>query len=211
MDKLQILALALGSSWASGINAYAVAFGLGLMGRMEYVDLPAELEWLEGNLMLAATGFMYLAEFLADKVPLFDSVWDSVHTFIRIPAGAMLAGGAVESMGPEWQAAAMALGGMLAGGTHLTKAGTRALINTSPEPVSNWTASVTEDVVAVGTVWAIFAHPWVVVGMVIVSVALILWLLPKLWRGIKAVFRGIGRLFGLGEPERAHPPGPPPG
>ena len=203
MDKLQMLALAMGSSWASGINAYAVAFGLGVMGRLGYVELPVELEWLEGNLMLAATGFLYLAEFFADKIPLFDSLWDSVHTFVRIPAGAMLAGGAVESMGPEWQAVAMAMGGTLAAGTHLTKAGGRALINTSPEPVTNWTASVTEDAVAVGTVWAIFAHPWVVVAGVVVSVALMIWLLPKLWRGVKAVFRGIGRLFG-GQP----PPAP---
>ncbi len=193
MDKLQMLALALGGSWASGINAYAVAFGLGLMGRLEYVDLPEELRWLQGTTILIVTGAMYLVEFFADKIPLFDSLWDGLHTFIRIPAGAMLASGAVAGMVPEWQGVAMALGASLAGGAHLTKAGTRALLNTSPEPVSNSAASVTEDVVAVGTLWAIFNHPWVILVVVGVAVVLMIWLLPKLWRAIRGIFR---RLFG---------------
>ncbi len=197
LDQItSILALTMGAAWASGINLYAAILMLGMMGVTGNVDLPPGLEILQDPMVLFAAGTMYVVEFFADKIPGVDSTWDVLHTFVRIPAGAMLAAGAVGDVTPALSLAAGLMGGGLAATTHATKAGTRALINTSPEPFSNWTASVTEDVAVIGGLWAALNHPTLFVAFMIVFILLMIWLLPKLWRGIKAVFRKLRSFFG---------------
>jgi hypothetical protein len=207
----ETLALTLGAGWASGINLYATILVLGFLGATGRVDLPAGLDILTDPLVMLAAGVMYVVEFFADKVPGLDSVWDTVHTFIRIPAGAMLAAGAIGDVGPGAELAAALMGGGLAAATHAAKSGTRVLINTSPEPFSNWAASITEDVSVVAGLWAAVMHPAVFLVLLAVFVALLFWLLPKVWRGIKRLFGSIGRLFGINaDPEPPPPTLPPP-
>lgn len=190
-----ILALSMGVAWASGINLYAAVFMLGLMNNLGHITLPPDLLILSDPLVLMAAGFMYCVEFFADKIPGVDTGWDGLHTFIRIPAGALLAAGAVGEIGPAAELAAALVGGSIAAGSHAFKAGSRVLINTSPEPVTNWTASVTEDLAVIGGLWAALNHPlWFLAGLVLFFL-LLFWLLPKLWRGIKRVFTAIGRFF----------------
>jgi len=157
MEPLQSLALAAGLAWASGVRMYAAVFIVGLIGRLGYVHLPEHLQVLEHNGVLIASGIMLFAEFLADKVPGFDSAWDSIHTFIRIPIGAMLAWGAMSDAGADAQIVAAILGGAITGGTHLAKMSTRAAINISPEPFTNWTASFGEEGAVLAGLWLVFA------------------------------------------------------
>lgn len=185
------LAVTMGLAWASGINLYATLLTLGFLANSGNIDLPPDLQIVANPLVMAAAGTMYFIEFFADKTPGVDTGWDSIHTFIRIPAGAMLAAGAVGDLNPAVEIAAALLGGSLAAGTHATKAGTRVLINTSPEPFSNWLASVGEDVAVVGGVWASINHPVVFLLALILFVILMIWLLPKIWGGVKNVFRFI--------------------
>lgn len=193
-----ILALSMGVAWASGINLYAAVFMLGLMNNLGHIILPPDLLILSDPLVLMAAGFMYCVEFFADKIPGVDTGWDGLHTFIRIPAGALLAAGAVGEIGPAAELAAALVGGSIAAGSHAFKAGSRVLINTSPEPVTNWTASVTEDLAVIGGLWAALNHPlWFLAGLVL-FLLLLFWLLPKLWFGIKRVFTAIGRFFNGG-------------
>lgn len=191
-----ILAMTMGAAWASGINLYAAILMLGMMGVTGNVDLPPGLEILQDPMVLFAAGAMYLIEFVADKIPGVDSTWDVLHTFVRIPAGAMLAAGAVGDVTPALQLAAGIMGGGLAATTHATKAGSRALINTSPEPFTNWTASISEDIAVIGGLWASLNHPELFLLFMILFVVLMIWLLPKLWRGIKTVFRKLRSFFG---------------
>ena len=195
MEHLQALALAGGLAWASGIRLYAAIFIVGLLGRLGYVHLPEHLQLLEHNWVLGASGFMLLVEFLADKVPAFDSAWDAIHTFIRIPVGAMLAWGAMGNSAPDVQMAAAILGGAIAGGTHLAKMGTRAAINTSPEPFSNWTMSFSEDGILVAGLWLVFRHPLVFLILLAAFFVLLIWLIPKLFRFVAGLWR---RLAGTG-------------
>ena len=189
MDALQSVALAAGLAWGSGIRLYAVLFLAGLMARLGYVELPADLALLAHPAVLWASGFMLCVEFFADKVPGFDTLWDAVHTFIRIPAGALLAALALADRDPALILAAAILGGTLASAAHFTKAGSRALINTSPEPFSNWTASFGEEALLLGGLWAAVKYPLAfLVGLAIFLLAA-LWLLPKIWRGLRAVWR----------------------
>jgi len=153
------LALTMGLAWASGINLYATLLTLGYLANTGNIDLPPDLQIVADPMVMAAAGLMYCIEFFADKVPGVDTGWDTIHTFIRIPAGAMLAAGAIGDLNPAVEIAAAILGGGLAAGTHATKAGTRVLINTSPEPFSNWFASVGEDIAVIGGVWACINHP----------------------------------------------------
>src|SRR5262245_8494988 len=145
MESLSQLALAGGLAWASGIRLYATIFTIGMLGRFGYLHLPDQLLVLEHTWVLSASGLMVVGEFVADKVPGFDSIWDAIHTFIRIPVGAFLAWGAMGDSTVPAQVAAAILGGLVTSGTHLAKSGGRAAINTSPEPLSNWTASFGED------------------------------------------------------------------
>lgn len=194
------LAVTMGLAWASGINLYATLLTLGFLANSGNIDLPPDLQIVANPLVMGAAGMMYCIEFFADKTPGVDTGWDAIHTFIRIPAGAMLAAGAVGDLNPAVEIAAALLGGSLAAGTHATKAGTRVLINTSPEPFSNWTASVIEDAAVVGGVWASFNHPAVFLVGLVLFVILMIWLLPKIWAGIKKVFRFILGWFRKEEP-----------
>ncbi len=191
-----LLALTMGAAWASGINLYATMAMLGYMGITGNIVLPEELQILQNPLVMTAAAFMYCVEFFADKVPGLDTGWDGIHTFIRIPAGAMLAAGAVGELGPGVELAAAIVGGGMAAGSHVTKAGSRVLINTSPEPVSNWTASITEDLIVIGGLWTALNHPVLFLIGLIVFIALMIWLLPKIWLGIKKVFGALRRLLG---------------
>ena len=191
LDFAGLLALAAGLGWASGLRLYATLFVVGLAGKLGWIILPDGLRLLEHPWVLGAAGLMLVLEFFADKVPLLDSVWDTVHTFIRIPAGAALAAMVFGGQGVEWQTAMALLGGTLAAGTHFTKAGARAIINASPEPFSNIAASLGEDMVAFTGLWLMFAHPWLMLALLLLLVATIAWLLPRLWRGISSFVRGL--------------------
>jgi len=193
-----IIALTMGAAWAAGINLYAAILVLGVLGATGNIDLPPGLEILTDPLVLVAAGAMYFVEFFADKIPGVDTGWDSIHTFIRIPAGAMLAVGAVGDVTPALELAAGILGGGMAAGSHFTKAGTRALINTSPEPFSNWTASVMEDVAVVAGLWTALNHPVLFLILLVLFILLLIWLLPRLWRGIKAIFAKLRQWLGGG-------------
>jgi hypothetical protein len=211
----QTLALTLGAGWASGINLYAAILVLGFLGATGRVDLPQGLDVLTDPLVMFAAGVMYVVEFFADKVPGVDTAWDTLHTFIRIPAGALLAAHAVGDVSAGTELAAALLGGGMAAASHAAKAGTRVLINTSPEPFTNWTASIVEDLGVVAGLVTAINHPLVFLALLALFLLLLVWLLPKLWRGVKRVFGAIARLFGGGrdatvaEPKVLEPPKPP--
>ena len=206
METVEIIALMLGTAWASGINLYAAILMLGWMGSTGQVDLPPELQVLSEPMVLFAAGAMYFVEFFADKIPGVDSGWDALHTFIRIPAGAIMAAGAAEGLdiGPAAELAALILGGGLAATAHATKAGSRVLINTSPEPVTNWTASIAEDLAVIGGLWTALNHPVVFMVALVLFILLVAWLLPRIWRALKRVARAIGNWF---RPSPAEPDG----
>jgi len=196
MDITQTIALTMGVAWASGINLYAAILMLGYMGATGNIDLPPDLQLLSDPMVMVAAGAMYIIEFFADKVPGVDTGWDALSTFIRIPAGAILAAGAVGDVGSGAQLAAAIAGGTLATGSHVTKTGTRVLINTSPEPVTNWFASVGEDVAVIAGLWTALYHPVLFIVLLVLFILLSIWLLPKIWRGIKRVFSLLGRKLG---------------
>jgi len=201
------LALTMGLAWASGINLYATLLTLGILANTGNIQLPPDLQIVANPLVLMAAGFMYCVEFFADKMPGVDTGWDTLHTFVRIPAGAMLAAGAVGQLDPAVELAAAILGATMAAGTHVTKAGTRVLINTSPEPVTNWVASVTEDVMVISGVWACINHPIGFLVALFIFILLMIWLLPRIWTGIKKLFASIARLFSSAPPPTsANPP-----
>ena len=196
MDMLHSVALAAGLAWGSGIRLYAVLFFAGLMARLGYIELPPGLALLAHPAVLGASGFMFFVEFFADKMPGFDTLWDAAQTFIRIPAGALLAALALADQNPALILAAAILGGTLTSAVHLTKAGSRALINTSPEPFSNWGASFAEEGLLLGGLWAAFMHPLVFLAGLAVFLLVVLWLLPKIWRGLRLVWRRLQALLG---------------
>lgn len=196
---LATVALMMGVSWASGINLYAVLFVLGWGGSTGHIALPAELSVLQDPLVIGAAGIMYFIEFFIDKIPGMDSMWDSIHTFIRIPAGAMLAAGAVGDVTPALEIAAGILGGGIAATSHATKAGTRLLINTSPEPFTNWSASLTGDVLVLSGLWTALKYPEIFLILLVIFLGVAVWLLPRLWRFIKIMLSKIGKFLGLVE------------
>ncbi len=186
---LQAVALASVLAWASGIRLYLVLFVAGLAARYGYLELPESLRVLAHTYVLVATGVLLSVEFLADKVPGLDSAWDAVHTFIRIPAGALLAAGVAG--GDDLTALTIAaglIGGTITAGTHFTKAGGRAMINTSPEPVSNWVASFTEDAAVLGGVWLAVQHPVAFLVALAIFLAIAAWFLVTLARFVRARF-----------------------
>ncbi len=200
IDTWQLAALAAALGWASGVRLYAVLFVVGAAGYLGWVDLPHGLQVLSHPWVLGASGFMLLVEFLADKIPGVDSVWDAVHTFIRIPAGAMLAASVFGDAPAATSVTAAILGGALAASSHLAKSGGRALINTSPEPFTNWAASFGEDIGVGVLLYLAFVHPFVALAAVIVLVALTLWLIPKVWRLLRRLF---ARIAGGSPPPQA--------
>ena len=205
LDTWQLIALAAALGWASGIRLYAVLFIVGAVGYAGWVDLPEHLRILSHPLVLAASGFMVLAEFFADKIPGFDSLWDLVHTFVRIPAGAALAAGVFGDSPPAWTLTAAILGGTLAAGSHFTKAGARVVINTSPEPISNWAASFGEDLLVGTLVYLALAHPLAALAAIALLVALSIWLLPKLARAIRGIVLRLTSWFGASNAEEPSP------
>ena len=196
---LATVALMMGVSWASGINLYAVLLVLGWGGSTGHIALPAELSVLQDPLVIGAAGVMYFIEFFIDKIPGMDSMWDSIHTFIRIPAGAMLAAGAVGDVTPALEIAAGILGGGIAATSHATKAGTRLLINTSPEPFTNWSASLMGDFLVLSGLWTALKYPEIFLILLVIFLSVAIWLLPKLWRFIKIMLSKIGKFLGLVE------------
>jgi hypothetical protein len=208
MDAVNLIALSMGAAWASGINLYATIFMLGYMGITGNITLPPEMDVLMNPMVMTAAGLMYCVEFFADKIPGIDSGWDTIHTFIRIPAGAMLASSAVGDVTPAVELSTALLGGAFAAGSHMTKSGSRLLINTSPEPVTNWTASISEDLLVIGGLWTALHHPVLFLIGLVVFVGLMIWLLPKLWRLLKRIFRRIGSWLGLCEPPLPEPVSP---
>ncbi|NIB39822.1 DUF4126 family protein [Pseudomaricurvus alkylphenolicus] len=198
---LATLALTMGASWASGINLYAVLLVLGIGGSTGNIDLPPDLQVLSDPLVIGAAGLMYFVEFFVDKTPGVDTGWDTLHTFVRIPAGAMLAAGAVGDVTPALEIAAGIMGGTLSATSHATKAGTRAVINTSPEPFTNWGASISEDLMVFAGLWAALNHPVAFLALLVLFIIIAIWVLPKLWRVLKAIVKTIGRFLGLVEKE----------
>jgi hypothetical protein len=189
MDPISLIALTLGAGWASGINLYAAVLTLGLLHDMGWITLPPDLQFVGSPIVLAAAGALYLVEFVADKIPGVSAAWDAVHTFIRIPAGAILAASSVADIGTDWAFAAALAGGFIAAGTHFTKAGSRLLLSASPEPVSGWAASLAEDAAVVGILWFALYHPIVFFGLLAAFIALVIWLLPKLIRVLRRTFQ----------------------
>jgi hypothetical protein len=190
-----IIALTMGAAWAAGINLYAAILVLGILGTTGNINLPPDLHILMDPLVLGAAGVMYAVEFFADKVPGVDNGWDALHTFIRIPAGALMAAGAVGDINPAVSLAAAILGGGIAAGTHVAKAGTRVIINTSPEPFSNIAASLAEDITVIFGLWMALQHPWFFIILIVVFLVFLVWMLPKIWRAIKTIFSRIARFF----------------
>jgi len=196
MGILETIALSMGIAWASGINLYAAIGTLGILGATGNMVLPEELQILQDPVVIAAAGFMYCVEFFADKVPGVDNTWDALHSFIRIPAGAVLAAMAVGHVSPSAELAALIVGGGLAATSHGLKSGCRVLINTSPEPFSNWVASIGEDVLVIAGISAAVFTPVAFLVLLVLFIGLAIWLMPKIWRGLKAVFARLKTLFG---------------
>jgi len=191
MDFIQTLAVSLGASWVSGINLYAAVATLGLLGRFAHLKLPGELDVVTNWWVIGLALFLFVVEFFADKIPVVDSVWDVIHTFIRIPAGAVLAATAFGDFDRRIQIVALLVGGSLALSSHGTKAATRALINTSPEPVSNIVVSLAEDVLAIVSILLAVFLPVMVFFVIAAGLAISLWLLPRVLKFFRNVYRKI--------------------
>ncbi|PKO45734.1 MAG: DUF4126 domain-containing protein [Betaproteobacteria bacterium HGW-Betaproteobacteria-4] len=189
MDQIQTIALSAGLAWASGLRLYLVVFLAGLLSNFGYLHLPDTLAVLQNPLVIGVAGLMAFAELIADKIPAFDSLWDSFQTFIRIPAGALLAAFAMGEVDPAWTVAAGLIGGTITAGTHFAKAGSRLAINTSPEPFSNWIASFGEEGMVLGGLWAMLASPLVFLGLLVVFLVLAGWLLTRFWSLLSRLIR----------------------
>jgi hypothetical protein len=194
-EILPYIALSMGVAWASGINLYAAILVLGLLGLSGNMPLPETLQILQNPIVIGVSGFMYCVEFFADKIQGVDSAWDTLHTFIRIPAGAVLAATAVGDVDPAIAISAALVGGGVTAGTHLTKASTRLLVNTSPEPFSNIGASLAEDTVVVGGLLTALYYPSLFLVLLVAFVALMIWLLPILIRALKGIFDSLKEAF----------------
>ncbi|MEZ5611720.1 MAG: DUF4126 domain-containing protein [Rhodocyclaceae bacterium] len=198
VDMASLAALAAGLGWASGLRLYALVFVLGALGRWGGVELPGGLVALTHPLVLGASGLMLVTEFFADKLPWLDSMWDGVHTFIRIPAGAALAAAVVGEQSGAMQLAMGLLGGSLAAGSHFAKAGARAAINTSPEPFSNVATSLGEDALFAGGVWTLFSHPLWFLGALVVFMLLAGLVIVTMWRFVRRLLRPRARVADSG-------------
>jgi len=192
---IKTIALTMGVAWASGINLYAAILVLGILGSSGNITLPHELMILTDPLIITAAGVMYAVEFFADKIPGVDNGWDVIHTFIRIPLGALLAAAAMGEINPSVTIAAALVGGGMAASTHAAKSGARVLINTSPEPVTNWITSLGEDAAVVLGLWTALHYPLLFIGFLIVFILLLVWLLPRIWKGVMKIFSMLVYLF----------------
>lgn len=194
-EVITYIALSMGVAWASGLNLYAAILVLGLLGATGSVTLPETLQILQAPQVIGAATLMYCIEFFADKFPGVDNAWDTLHTFIRIPAGAILAASAVADVEPSLCLAAALLGGSLTAGTHLAKAGTRLLVNTSPEPFSNIGTSLAEDTVVIAGLWTAVYFPLVFLLFLAGFLLVVIWWLPILWRGLKSMYERLRSFF----------------
>ena len=201
MNPLATLGLGLGSAWLSGFNLYATVLTLGLLQRFHLVQLPGDLDFVSRRWVLACAATLYLVEFLADKIPVVDSVWDAVHTFIRVPAGAVLAASAFAHFNPAVRAIALLAGGTLALGSHGAKASLRVTANASPEPFSNIFLSIVEDMFTIGLAALTAFHPVVILVIILLFILLLIWLGPKIFRAIRRMLREVRAILG-----RAHAP-----
>src|SRR5271166_1371136 len=194
MNPLETLSLVLGAGFSSGLNLYATVATLGLLQRFGVIQLPEHLRILSHPVVLGIAAVLYLLEFLADKVPYIDSIWQAVHTFIRPPAAALLAFGATAAAPEPWRWGAALLAGGIALTSHGTKASARAAANMSPEPLSNWTLSFGEDILAVWLTWFATTHPTVAVIVVVVLMAVSLFLLYHLFRFLRRTFQKLAEI-----------------
>ena len=188
-ELAQLLALAAALGWASGLRIYAVLFLTGIAGRLGWVELPAGLQLLQHPVLLGASGFMLVAEFIADKIPGVDTLWDALHTLIRIPAGAALAAGVFGGDAGIWTAAAALMGGTLAATAHTAKATTRAAVNTSPEPFSNIGLSLLGDASVPTLLWLAWTHPLWFFAALALSVVVAIALIVVLMRFLRTLLR----------------------
>ncbi|HVG39039.1 MAG TPA: DUF4126 domain-containing protein [Pyrinomonadaceae bacterium] len=195
MNLIPTLGLALGTAWTAGINLYATVAVLGLMQRFGLAQLPGELSVLSNSWIIGLALFLYAIEFVADKVPYVDTVWDGIHTFIRVPAGAVLALSATTNFSPGVQVVALLLGGSLALTTHGTKATVRAAANVSPEPFSNWALSIVEDIFAVGAVVFAIFNPVAILVVIFIFLLIFAWVLPKVLRAVRRMLRSVKAFF----------------
>ncbi|MFL6375299.1 MAG: DUF4126 domain-containing protein [Pyrinomonadaceae bacterium] len=195
MEWFSTLSLALGSAWTSGINLYATVTILGLLEKFGWAKLPGGLDVLNNWWIIGVAGGLFIVEFFADKIPYFDSVWDVIHTFIRIPAGAIVAYGATKQLDPSIYITAFLLGGGLATAAHGSKVAIRVGANFSPEPVTNWLLSFAEDGIAiVGVLLAVFA-PVAIAVVLVIFVLLFVWFAPKVLRALRRMFRAVAAYF----------------
>ena len=200
LDTAQLVALAGAVGWASGIRLYLVILLTGLAGYMGWMQLPQGLHLLANPVVLGASGFMVFVEFFADKIPGLDSLWDVVHTVIRIPAGAALAAGVFSADSAAMSLVAALVGGTLAGTSFAAKATSRAAINTSPEPFSNIGTSLVEDTLVPAGLWLAVAHPLVFIPLLVLLLVLSIWLIRRCWRFLKQLFTRVARIFS-GKPD----------
>jgi hypothetical protein len=205
MDTAQLIALAGALGWASGVRLYLVVLLTGLAGFMGWIQLPQGLHLLAHPVVLGASGFMVFVEFFADKIPGLDSLWDVVHTMIRIPAGAALAAGVFGADSGLMALVAALMGGTLAATSHAAKATTRAAINTSPEPFTNVGASLLEDGLVPLGLWLAIAHPLVFVVLLVLVLAVSVWLIRTCWRFLRQLFARVARIFS-GKPDTGPSP-----
>lgn len=190
LSEAHLFAIGIVLAWLAGIRVYLTVFGIGLAGALGWLDLPSALQATESPWVLGVSGVLAVAEFFADKIPGVDSAWDLVHTVLRVPAGAFLAAATLSpDTGGHLSAGMLATGAGVALASHLLKAGSRAMLNFSPEPVSNWTASTTEDAVVVGGLALVFAHPWLALALLLclgLGLGLFVW---WLWRKVASLGR----------------------
>jgi hypothetical protein len=204
MSVINILGLAFGAAWSSGINLYATVAAFGLLQHFGVAHLPGGLHVLDNWAIIGVALFMYAVEFVADKIPLVDSIWDAVHTFIRVPAGAIVSGMATSDLNPTIQVVALLVGGGLALSTHGTKATARAAVNTSPEPFSNWALSIIEDIVTIGAALLSVLHPVAILVVILIFLLLLAWILPKVVRRLRRMLT-VARNFFSGRSLEANP------
>ncbi len=211
MTEAHVFVIGILLAWLAGIRVYLTVFGVGLAGVMGWVDLPPALQATESWWVLGTSGALAIAEFFADKIPGVDSIWDLLQTLTRVPAGAFLAAATLSPNG-ELSTGVLAAGAGVALASHGLKAGTRALLNTSPEPASNWVASLAEDGLVIGGLALAIAHPWlalvVVLGASLIG-ALLVWLVWRmLWRGLKRLFAAPAATNAHSAGNHSLPPGP---
>lgn len=190
MDWLSTLGVALGSAWMSGINMYAAVATLGLLQHFGYAHLPGELGYLGHWWIIGLACGLYAVQFVADKIPVVDSAWDAIHTFIRVPAGAILAASAFSHPSPALRIAALLLGGGIALSSHGAKAATRVGANLSPEPFTNIALSLGEDAAVIGSSFLAAFHPAVLIAVVAIFLAVAAWLFPKIFRALRTLLKG---------------------